>query len=645
MRRRTRSTLRAALAIAFLGSLVLAPPARSQEGRSAPGSLGRVEPRVALLTEPDVLVGPEFWLCASRGTATMPDGVAVGVWGYSADANGSAAGGCEPAALPGPTLEVAEGDAVTIHVTNLDVPEPVSVVVPGLGGAPDVTGVDAGGSATYTFQASAPGTYLYGSAAGDQRGVLLGLYGALIVHPGVSGQAYGTPESAYDVGSLLVLSELDVDLAEDPINFDLDRYAPEYWLINGSGHPEIGDIEATAGDRVLLRYVNAGSLHHTMTLLGAHQRVIAKDAYPTGFPYDVVAETIPAGSTLDAIVTVPAAARIGDRLPLYSRQLHLTNDGSFPGGMLTFIRVTGTTANLPPEVNAGPDLAIAFPDTASLDGTVTDDGLPAPGLVTVTWSNETPAVGAVTFGDPNAVDTTASFSAPGTYVLRLTAFDGALSAYDETQVVVSDLIFEDGFESGNFSAWSARIDSQSDLSVSPIAAMEGSYGMAALIDDTTAMYVRDDSPSNEARYRARFSFDPNGIAMASGNRHRIMAATNGVSELARVDVRWTSTDGYQLLASVRDDAGVYASTAWTPITDAPHAIEIDWRAASAPGANDGSLSLYVDGTLVQTLGGIDNDTHRVQQARLGPQRGIDAGTSGTELFDRFVSRRASPIGP
>jgi hypothetical protein len=43
----------------------------------------------------------------------------------------------------------------------------------------------------------------------------------------------------------------------------------------------------------------------------------------------------------------------------------------------------------------------------------------------------------VTFSPANAASTTVSFSAAGTYVLRLTASDGALSAYDEVQVVVS----------------------------------------------------------------------------------------------------------------------------------------------------------------------------------------------------------------
>jgi hypothetical protein len=43
----------------------------------------------------------------------------------------------------------------------------------------------------------------------------------------------------------------------------------------------------------------------------------------------------------------------------------------------------------------------------------------------------------VTFADPAAVDTTASFSAAGIYVLRLTANDGALAASDDVTITVN----------------------------------------------------------------------------------------------------------------------------------------------------------------------------------------------------------------
>lgn len=91
--------------------------------------------------------------------------------------------------------------------------------------------------------------------------------------------------------------------------------------------------------------------------------------------------------------------------------------------------------NQPPIVNAGPDQAIQPGATATLDGTVTDDGLPG-GPLTITWTKQS-GPGTVTFGNANLVDTTASFSASGTYVLRLSANDGLATAFDEATVTVT----------------------------------------------------------------------------------------------------------------------------------------------------------------------------------------------------------------
>jgi len=357
-----------------------------------------------------------FNLCASTGSVTMPDSTVVPIWGFSVD-TGS---GCPPAQLPGPVLDVNIGDEVTINLTDVDVPGSVALEFPGQ----IVTG-------SYTFTASNPGTYLYGSA--DGRGVLMGLYGALIVRPATAGQAYNTAASAYDTEATLVLSEVDPAFNANPTTFNTVNYAPKYWLINGKAFPQTSNISADAGDRVLLRYVNGGSLHHTMTMLGMHQRVIGRDAYPVTFPYDVVGETIPAGSTLDTIVTIPPGAAAGAKFPLYNRQLHLTNAGAFPGGMLTFIEVGAGCVNQSPVVDAGLDQTITLPASANLNGTVNDDGCAA---VTTTWTQQSGG-GTVTFGNANAVDTTASFSTDDTYVLRLTVVDDAFIEFDEVQITVS----------------------------------------------------------------------------------------------------------------------------------------------------------------------------------------------------------------
>jgi hypothetical protein len=96
-------------------------------------------------------------------------------------------------------------------------------------------------------------------------------------------------------------------------------------------------------------------------------------------------------------------------------------------------------ANQVPQVNAGQDQSATLnsPVTVSLGGTVSDDGLPnPPGAVTTLW-DQVSGPAPVFFVNPSAVDTTATFSDSGTYVLRLIANDGDLSASDDVTVTVN----------------------------------------------------------------------------------------------------------------------------------------------------------------------------------------------------------------
>jgi hypothetical protein len=93
-------------------------------------------------------------------------------------------------------------------------------------------------------------------------------------------------------------------------------------------------------------------------------------------------------------------------------------------------------ANAAPVVGAGADLSVTLPATAALAGTVTDDGKPAPAALSSTWSKVS-GPGTVAFSNAAALNPTATFGAAGTYVLRLTATDGALTAFDEVTVTVA----------------------------------------------------------------------------------------------------------------------------------------------------------------------------------------------------------------
>lgn len=226
-----------------------------------------------------------------------------------------------------------------------------------------------------------------------------------------------------------------------------------------------------------------------------------------------------------------------------------------------------------------------------------------------------------------------------------------------TGAVIIDFIFSDGFESGDLTEWPTTVIDGGDLATSGYADFWGYYGLKAVIDDQTSIYVEDDDSGNghldtggEPRYRARFYFDPNGVTIGSGEILDILVGLDDTTEVLRVQVQ-DNSGTYQVRVSVKDDSTTWTDSSWYDITDGWNAIEIDWQAASAAAADDGSMELWIDGTTKQTLSSVDNDTRAVDGVRMGAM-GVDAGTSGTVYFDDFEARRlgyidvlASPYTP
>jgi hypothetical protein len=101
---------------------------------------------------------------------------------------------------------------------------------------------------------------------------------------------------------------------------------------------------------------------------------------------------------------------------------------------------------------------------------------------------------------------------------------------------------------------------------------------------------------------------------------------------------------YSLRGRASQDDNTPADTAFSPITPAPHFVELRWARATAPGANDGLLELWIDDVLTSSVTTVDNDTTAVDFVRLGALA-VKTGASGTLLFDAFESRRETHIGP
>ena len=96
----------------------------------------------------------------------------------------------------------------------------------------------------------------------------------------------------------------------------------------------------------------------------------------------------------------------------------------------------GPVSNQAPVVDAGPDVSVQINVPVTLTGTVTDDGLPnPPGAVTFVWTYLGTNTGVV-IPNPQSLTNTFTFSTPGDYTFRLTANDGAVSAYSDVTVTV-----------------------------------------------------------------------------------------------------------------------------------------------------------------------------------------------------------------
>jgi FtsP/CotA-like multicopper oxidase with cupredoxin domain len=197
---------------------------------------------------------PTFNLTTGVGYVNVSDGNTVFMWGFSESG--------KPFQYPGPILCVNEGDTVTIRLQNTLPDDDVSIIFPGheavlADGAPaqpqfiganlvSLTNMAArgGGSVTYSFVASKPGTYVYESGTEPQKQVRMGLFGALVVRPALGATyAYNRADAQYTPAEefMVLLSEADPyqnQAVENGQTFNLNNYHPRYWFVNGRTFPD-----------------------------------------------------------------------------------------------------------------------------------------------------------------------------------------------------------------------------------------------------------------------------------------------------------------------------------------------------------------------------------------------------------------------
>ena len=295
--------------------------------------LAALAPAPALAAVPGIS-GTSFSLVASADFTSQPDGAAIYSWGYGCDPAAAApvflpfAGNCQAMQLPGPTLIVTEGTTVTVTLKNSLPPAAgnTSIVFPGFnvtttGGVAGLLTQEAangGGTVTYSFVASSPGTHAYYSGTQADLQIEMGMFGAIVVLPlappagCVKGQfslasaAYDNAATCYDREYMFQISEMDSRIHDaalaqvqacpvgpcPQIAVASEPYHPNYYLINGRSMPD--DMDTTyapgyvhqpynanphmhPGERMLMRVIGQGRWQHPFHFHGNHARVLARD--------------------------------------------------------------------------------------------------------------------------------------------------------------------------------------------------------------------------------------------------------------------------------------------------------------------------------------------------------------------------------
>jgi ZIP family zinc transporter len=253
--------------------------------------------------------------------------------------------------VPGPVIEVAQGDTVVIDYTNtLAVPDTIHLHgiheiplamdgVEGISQAP----VMQNGHYQYRFVADVPGTFMY-HTHGNEAQLDAGLYGAIVVHP-----THPRPEEQH----------IKHDFVQLLNGWIVQGTSENHWTINGKEYPATHPLVVKKGERFRIRWISlTGEETHTMHTHGHYQTVIARDAQPleTRDVEDTVA--LSPGQRVDVVVT--ANQQPGTWLVHCHVMDHTENSAGMAAGLITAIQYAGTP-NLLPQM--GKAMAMGTPAT------------------------------------------------------------------------------------------------------------------------------------------------------------------------------------------------------------------------------------------------------------------------------------------
>lgn len=264
------------------------------------------------------------------GLFELPDGSLTNFWSYGHNS--------QPMTFPAPLLEFDHGDTVNLHMRNLS-PEAHTIHLHGLDvdqmndGVPQTSFyVFQGDSATYSFVADQPGTFLYHCHVTTTLHLTMGMYGMLTVK--YPGEMLFQNGPHYEKEYHYLASDLEVRVNDAPLQaFPFHKIKPDHFMINGLADEQIEEdttmlLEVTAGQPIALRL---GSMAYSKVKFifptGANAEVFMGDGRPLPSSFLTDELILYPGERFSVILT-PDENMYGDIEVQYSNMLNKEYLGS-----------------------------------------------------------------------------------------------------------------------------------------------------------------------------------------------------------------------------------------------------------------------------------------------------------------------------
>ena len=131
------------------------------------------------------------------------------------------------------------------------------------------------------------------------------------------------------------------------------------------------------------------------------------------------------------------------------------------------------------------------------------------------------------------------------------------------------ILFEDDFETGDFSLWSRFNDGNGYLYPCTDAAINGIWGACVDRGTDKRKQLIDETPVYQIAYNVRFNINMNSLAMVENERFRFVQVKMGPERPFFIVVKYEAGEYLIQLNTLRDDL-TKAKTGWYPLSDAPH---------------------------------------------------------------------------